>query len=441
MIARSLLLVTALVSAHAAVDCGNGNQCADGQTCLGRLSAPNGTSVGLKYGCSAASLGPTPTLCPAGVYSCPSGDVCVVSKNQFLSDGAEVVLDCAPSANATVTSSAKINPSSTPVHAPRKATICTTVGKLFYSGCSCTGSGNYGAVVDCSYSIPYMTTVGIEFTLTPCSSPARAGLRIYGAGFTAYSNYITASHTLAKIQVPGASVGIPGIAGAGMFLTASVSGNIASIKFAGKLDACAKIGFCPVCTTQCGSYFGVPGLPTTIISGSASFSSICDAPAPTSRRRRATPAPTSRRRRATPIDDDFAVDDDSAGAQFWGDPYYGACRSDEAEIFSQSFISGMFCSPYCQGSAQTCPVATGASADPQCLIEHSSGESSCMLVCSYDGISATMSCPMGAQCAVVGDGNYGACTYPDEADGHTKSGKAPLTGLKVLPFNGNHTRA
>ena len=432
MFSRSLLLVTALVSAHAAVDCGNGNQCADGQTCLGRLSAPNGTIVGLKYGCSAASLGPTPTLCPAGVYSCPSGNVCVVSKNQFLGHAAEVVYDCAPpSVNATVTSSAKINPSSKSIKAPRKATICSTISPYLFSSCSCGNNGAVGAVVECSYTIPYLTTVGIKFTLKPCSVPATAGMQIYGGGIS-YSNSVTAGIPISKFPVPGASGSIPGLGGVGMYLSFSISGSISRLSFKGDIDACGSF----LGITKCGSSI-VSGLPVNIMTISASFSSVCDTPSsptpapPTSRRRRASPTPT--------YDDDRTVDDDSAGQYYYEDPYLYYCRSDEVEIMGQTWIAGGFCSPWCQGSAQNCPSAVGATARGMCSITHSSGDKSCSLLCSEDGAVQDYTCPMDAQCYRVDTGDYGLCTYDGSAAELTKSGKSPPTGLKLLSFKSNNS--
>ena len=422
MIARSLLLVTALVSAHAAVDCGNGNQCADGQTCLGRLSAPNGTIVGLKYGCSPASLGPKPTVCPAGIYSCPSGDVCVISKNQFLGDDAEVVLDCAPFANATVTSRAKINPSSKSIKAPLKNTICTTLRSYgLSSSCQCTGSGNYGAIADCSYSL-YVTTVGIKFTVLPCGMPSQVGIAIYGAGVTAWSISAKSGSTIANYPIPGASIGLPSpFPSAGLYLSFSVAGNPSKITMSGKLDACASV---PIFGTKCGSYFGVPGLPATLISISGSFSSVCD----TSSDDDNAPAPVSRRRRSTPVIDD---DDGSSGGSYYANPYVYYCRSDEVEVKGQDWISGAFCSPWCYNSGG-CPNAYGATAYGECLISYTSGDESCLLICSEDGKTQDYTCPMGAECQ-ASDG-YGVCTYLNSYDGITKSGKPTPSGLKLLPF-------
>ena len=65
--------------ADATVDCGNGNQCLDGQTCLGRDSNLNNTvQVGLQYGCNVNSV-----ACPASHFACPAETTCNKTQATF----------------------------------------------------------------------------------------------------------------------------------------------------------------------------------------------------------------------------------------------------------------------------------------------------------------------------------------------------------------------
>merc|ERR1711871_1052164 len=97
-----------------------------------------------------------------------------------------------------------------------------------------------------------------------------------------------------------------------------------------------------------------------------------------------------------------------SGKTHYGDPANG-CLSDEQAVQVQG-ISGDFCSPPC-GSSGSCPsdVPSGVSAEPECILQDTSGDQYCALECNplaYSGECGSGSC----QSVQFG---IGICTYAD----------------------------
>lgn len=82
------------------------------------------------------------------------------------------------------------------------------------------------------------------------------------------------------------------------------------------------------------------------------------------------------------------------------------CSGDEVkgEILG---TSGFICSPRCDGS-YNCPTdSSAASAQPQCMLQDSSSNALCALVCQTDS-----QCPTGGRCQQLRQMQIGVCLYP-----------------------------
>merc|ERR1712046_365016 len=81
------------------------------------------------------------------------------------------------------------------------------------------------------------------------------------------------------------------------------------------------------------------------------------------------------------------------------------CQSDEAAAEIQG-AGGKVCAPKCSQNACPTDVPAGTAAKPSCILQDSSGDRYCALVCTFGG------CPAGAQCARLGFFRR-ICVYPD----------------------------
>lgn len=83
------------------------------------------------------------------------------------------------------------------------------------------------------------------------------------------------------------------------------------------------------------------------------------------------------------------------------------CRSDEIEVQIQG-LTGVTCSPKCDGTSCPSDVPQGTTATPQCALQDAtSGDKYCALTCLLGG------CPSGAKCRH--SGLMGICMYDDAA--------------------------
>merc|ERR1719247_1880569 len=99
-----------------------------------------------------------------------------------------------------------------------------------------------------------------------------------------------------------------------------------------------------------------------------------------------------------------------AAQTHYGDPYKGACESDEKNVTIQG-VPGAVCTPECTGILKTkCPtdVPSGVTAAPQCALKDQSGNKYCALICqpgANDGACGSATCK-----SISG---VGLCTYDD----------------------------
>merc|ERR1719465_372069 len=77
------------------------------------------------------------------------------------------------------------------------------------------------------------------------------------------------------------------------------------------------------------------------------------------------------------------------------------CRSDEQAVQVQG-VSGDFCAPDCTNSACPTDVPSGVTAQPQCILQSSSGNKSCALVCNPS--DANKECGAGSCQSIQGTG-------------------------------------
>jgi hypothetical protein len=283
-----------------ASDCGNGNECADGTTCVGPHVHTNMTGislVGRKYGCAPF---PQASVCRGGRFSCPAGTTCSTTR------AGSVCLkpDSSFAGNVTSNVASTATPAALAAVRARGEGGCEVIGSSLPSECTCQDATLFGGTIDCQEYL-VLDTVGVRGELLPCaeqaharysttnptyhSSPAIIWLLQFGltnqptylpscsltiyetdAGFS-YSKSIGAGTEIAQFPIPGLSIGVPGIGDCGVFAGVTFEGNAESLTLDGTLDLCGEVAGVKACGSDVYS-----GLPVDVISGTWDFSSVCD---------------------------------------------------------------------------------------------------------------------------------------------------------------------
>jgi hypothetical protein len=152
--------------------------------------------------------------------------------------------------------------------------FCTIIADDLPSECTCIDA-TYGGTIDCQEDI-ILDTIGVKAEFLPCATEAHISLTIYetAIGFSYNVGSIGAGTSIDE-PIPGLSIGLPGIADAGIYADASVSGNLDALTVTLGLNACAEVAG----EKECGSSI-YSGLPVPVISGTWDFGSICSGPSP-----------------------------------------------------------------------------------------------------------------------------------------------------------------
>ena len=342
-----VLLAGLCASALNAHSCGNGNQCADEQRCLGLKTATNINNstevlVGRKFGCTPFA---DAVVCPGGHVSCPPGSVCRAP--EVVPGAVKQAFECAaPAGGAAAAPTAAVtnvhsttDPASTRTQrALTSGGICAIMNRELPAECQCTEFGHHGTL-DCQVTMARQT-IGAKAIVSPCGSGGQGEASfVFSVSFDGNS-YDVASLSAGDSYsepVPGLSFDVV-LVEVDVKATLSFGGTISQMHMDVNLDLCGSVMFFG---QECGAHFD-SSLPLTLFSMSHDFSNICSSSAPGP----APPAP------APPAPGPNYGDDDPAPSPgaYYDDDYYGDDYSPPAPTPART--------PYPTPASWNCPAGT-----------------------------------------------------------------------------------
>ena len=155
--------------------------------------------------------------------------------------------------------------------------VCSIIDSSLPPWCECTDIPA-GASVECTTYVPGMGDFGPVILIAPCAAPAaQVVFSIRVAGRAPLSHTITAGTGCGggTLDIPGLSIGLPGVANAGAVLEYDVEGDSNALAVSIDVNACGCAGPLRVCAS---SIPAVP-LPLQILDRTFNFGTCPNGPA------------------------------------------------------------------------------------------------------------------------------------------------------------------
>jgi hypothetical protein len=162
-------------------------------------------------------------------------------------------------------------PASVHAHAPANATFCDRIRGDLSPSCVCRNA-NLGGTVDCIIAVQGGDDFGLRMNFKPCDKEGHADMVVTEKKIPIdYRLAGIAAGQEQDIPVPGLSLGIPGLADAGVDVSVLVAGNVDNMDLHVGVTSCARIcGLFKVCGDKL-----TPFLPVTVLHGKYHFSDVC----------------------------------------------------------------------------------------------------------------------------------------------------------------------
>jgi hypothetical protein len=152
--------------------------------------------------------------------------------------------------------------------------FCAELGGYLPSFCSCVDT-DFGGTMSCTVAITAggvtLDTVGVVLDMEPCALPMYYSVEVTEADASVDYKIELAADQDEEIPIPGVSVVVPGLGEAGLYVDASIFGNVDSLEMHIGLDACADL----YGLESCASTIDPIDFPIWILDATFNFSAVC----------------------------------------------------------------------------------------------------------------------------------------------------------------------
>lgn len=235
---------------------GGTSLCRTSQSCI----AANKSS-GRRFGCSPVLKA---EVCSDSRFSCPAGSKCDIMKEQCYQEDSLSHAPLLENVDAVLVKRDNVSNN-----------VCGVISGDLPARCQCTDELGGGGSVDCLLGLLDHDRIGVQLNILPCSVPARVDITVDDSDHGVHFEVAGVKAGQQKdIPIPGLTVGIPGLANAGVFLAVEVDGNAEALYLKIGLNACLQVAFFPVCGSRLSRQ-----LPLWILKGTYNFSNACQSDA------------------------------------------------------------------------------------------------------------------------------------------------------------------